>query len=107
MKKIFIDTKQVSDDGAAIRVRTFKLSPEGQQMLTTHAPQIVSTRAVHTIPTNDGWAVVRSNTCQPVTVYHTKEEAQKAAVELAKQEGVEHVIHSKDGAIVSDSKLPR
>jgi len=62
--------------------------------------KLVSTsQPVHTVPHNDGWANRREGADRVAKMFPTKAEAQQAGRETAKRDGVEHVIHNKDGQI--------
>ena len=47
------------------------------------------------------WRNVSEGLSRPAKVYETKQEAQQAGRELAKDRGVEHLIHNKNGEIGS------
>jgi hypothetical protein len=59
----------------------------------------VSKKNVHTVPHEGGWANRRAGADRVSKVFPTKDAAQSAGREAAKNEGVEHVIHKKDGTI--------
>jgi len=54
---------------------------------------------VHTVPTDDGWANRREGGKRASSTHATKAEAQAAGRTAAKKDGVEHLIHKKDGTI--------
>jgi hypothetical protein len=54
---------------------------------------------VHTVPTKDGWANRREGSTRASSKHATKAEAQAAGRDTAKNDGVEHLIHKKDGTI--------
>ena len=54
---------------------------------------------VHTVPTESGWANKREGSQRAMNKYLTKAEAQAAGRIAAKKDGVEHLIHKKDGTI--------
>lgn len=54
---------------------------------------------VHTVPTDDGWANKRAGGTRASTTHATKAEAQAAGRAAAKKDGVEHLVHRKDGTI--------
>ncbi|WP_394217112.1 DUF2188 domain-containing protein [Brachybacterium vulturis] len=54
---------------------------------------------MHTVPTGDGWTNRREGAKRASSVHDTKTEAQAAGREAAKKDGVEHLIHKKDGTI--------
>lgn len=56
--------------------------------------------AVHTEPHDDGWANRREGADRVSKVFDTNQEAQDAGRTTARREGVEHVIHKKDGFLV-------
>ena len=54
---------------------------------------------VHTVPHDGGWANKREGSNKVSKKFDTKAPAQDAGRSTAKREGVEHVIHNKDGKI--------
>lgn len=52
---------------------------------------------VHTVPTDSGWANRREGAKRASANYDTKAEAEAAGRAAAKKDGVEHLIHRKDG----------
>ena len=56
-------------------------------------------RNIHTVPSENRWAVKLAKVEFPLSEHRTKAEAVKAGASLAKSFGVEHVIHGKDGKI--------
>lgn len=54
---------------------------------------------MHTVPTDEGWANRREGAERASSLHATKAEAQAAGREMAKKDGVEHLIHKKDGTI--------
>lgn len=54
---------------------------------------------IHTVPTNDGWANRREDAERASSTHATKAEAQEAGRAAAKKDGVEHLVHKKDGTI--------
>lgn len=54
---------------------------------------------IHTVPTNDGWANRREDAERASSTHATKAEAQEAGRATAKKDGVEHLVHKKDGTI--------
>lgn len=54
---------------------------------------------VHTVPTKDGWANRREGSSRASSTHSTKAEAQSAGRDIAKKDGVEHLIHNTDGKI--------
>ena len=54
---------------------------------------------VHTVPTEKGWANKREGSDRASSTHDTKVEAQAAGRAVAKTDGVEHLIHKKDGTI--------
>ncbi|MGI8702692.1 MAG: DUF2188 domain-containing protein [Nocardioidaceae bacterium] len=82
-------------------------SPRSAMMLST-APLaggrrkgnvMAEKKNVHTVPTNDGWANRREGGKSASSTHDTKAEAQAAGRAAAKKDGVEHLIHKKDGTI--------
>ncbi len=56
-------------------------------------------RPVHTVPHGDGWANRREGSQRVSNTFSTKAEAQAAGRDMARRDGVEHIIHNKDGTI--------
>jgi len=56
-------------------------------------------KAIHVVPTNNGWNVERDNAQRPSKNFNNKNEAQDYAINLAKQDKTELYIHKKDGTI--------
>lgn len=56
-------------------------------------------RSVHTVPHGDGWANRREGSQRVSNTSSTKAEAQAVGRDMAKSDGVEHLIHNKDGTI--------
>ncbi len=54
---------------------------------------------VHTVPHDDGWANRREGADRVSKVFPTKQEAQEAGRETARNEHTEHVIRKQDGTI--------
>lgn len=48
---------------------------------------------------NDNWRNISEGAKRPIAVYPTKAEAQAAGREIARQRGVEHLIHNENGQI--------
>lgn len=55
--------------------------------------------SVHTVPHGDGWANRREGSQRVSNTSSTKAEAQAVGRDMAKNDGVEHLIHNKDGTI--------
>jgi hypothetical protein len=53
----------------------------------------------HVIPLGNGWVVKNSDTDKFTVISDSKTEAVKIARQIAKQKGLELVIHAKDGSI--------
>ena len=70
-------------------------SPEGAGRGTVMADK----KNIHTVPTQDGWANRRAGGKRASSTHDTKAEAQAAGRAAAKKDGVEHLIHKKDGTI--------
>lgn len=63
-------------------------------------PVMANKKNIHTVPTEDGWANRREGGKRASSTHDTKAEAQAAAGRAAaKKDGVEHLIHKKDGTI--------
>ena len=54
---------------------------------------------VHTEPHEGGWANRREGADRVSKIFDTKQDAQEAGRTTARREGVEHIIHKKDGTI--------
>lgn len=54
---------------------------------------------VHTVPHGDGWANEREGSKRVSNTAPTKKDAQATGREMAKKDGVEHLVHKKDGTI--------
>jgi hypothetical protein len=54
---------------------------------------------VHTVPTDDGWANKREGATRASNTHARKADAEAAGRAAAKKDGVEHLIHRKDGTI--------
>lgn len=54
---------------------------------------------IHTTPTDKGWQNRREDAGRATSTHKTKAEAQAAGRASAKKDGVEHIIHKKDGTI--------
>jgi len=59
---------------------------------------LFSGRNVHTFQRSEGW-VNRREGSERVSVYQTQEQAIEQGREIAAREGVEHLIHGRDGRI--------
>lgn len=59
---------------------------------------LFSGRNVHTFQRSEGWANRREGS-ERVSVYQTQEQAIEKGREIAAREGVEHLIHGRDGRI--------
>ena len=56
-------------------------------------------RNVHVEPSSGSWVVRRESGCGAYRTYATKDEAIKSGLEIARKEGVDYVIHGRDGRI--------
>ena len=54
---------------------------------------------IHIVPAEKGWAVKREGQQQPLSTHRTQENADKAGRPIARRDGVEIVIHGRDGQI--------
>jgi hypothetical protein len=59
----------------------------------------VSKPNVHTVPHEGGWANRREGAARVAKVFPTKAAAQQAGRETAIRDGVEHLVHKKNGQI--------
>ena len=55
----------------------------------------------HVIPKSDGWAVKREGNSRATSIHDTQASAIQAARKAAKKQGVELIIHGRDGAVKS------
>ena len=55
--------------------------------------------AEHVIPLGNGWVVKNSEAKKFTVISDSKKEAVKIATQIARQNGLELVIHAKDGSI--------
>jgi hypothetical protein len=56
-------------------------------------------RNIHTVPYEGKWAVKEEGSSIPLKTHDTKKKAVQDGREVAKERGVEHFIHGKDGKI--------
>ncbi len=54
---------------------------------------------IHTVPYKGKWAVIEEDSSIPLGIHGTQRNAVKHGREVAKERGVEHIIHGKDGKI--------
>jgi hypothetical protein len=54
---------------------------------------------IHTVPHGDGWANRREGGERASNTAPTKQKAEQAGRDMARRDGVEHLIHRKDGTI--------
>lgn len=87
--RIPLRVRQDCDDGA------LGPSPEGAERGAVMADK----KNIHTVPTQDGWANRREGGKRASSTHDTKAEAQAVGRAAAKKDGVEHLIHKKDGTI--------
>jgi hemerythrin-like domain-containing protein len=59
----------------------------------------VSRRPVHTIPHQGGWANRREGASRVSKIFRTKRDAEAAGRKTAQRDGVEHVVHNRDGKL--------
>ena len=59
----------------------------------------MSKKNVHIVPNESGWAVKREGQKQPLSRHRTQESADRAGRPVARRDGVELVIHGRDGKI--------
>jgi hypothetical protein len=55
--------------------------------------------AVHTVPYGDGWASITEGATRHFGVRPTKDAAERVGRESARDRGVEHMSHRRDGTI--------
>jgi len=69
---------------------------------------LLERRNVHVEPSNGQWVVRRESDSGAHRVYPSKDEAVRQGREIAKREGVDHVVHGRDGRIRErDSYSPK
>lgn len=56
-------------------------------------------RNIHTVPHEGGWANRRDRSERVSNTAPTKDEAEKVGRDMARRDGVEHLIHRRDGTI--------
>jgi len=56
---------------------------------------------LHVVPHPDGWAVRRENSKRASVVLETKEDARNRALEIAKNENLDVIMHDNNGRIKS------
>ena len=61
----------------------------------------MSKKNIHTVYNSDRgmWETKKEGQQKPISSSHTKETAEEKSIREAKNAGVEHVIHNKDGKI--------
>ena len=59
----------------------------------------MSNSNIHTVRHEGGWANRREHSERVSTVHQTQEQAIDRGREIAEREGVEHLIHGRDGRI--------
>jgi hypothetical protein len=63
-------------------------------------------RNIHVVPdSQDGWAVKREGQKTPIAHSQHKQDAVSKGREVAQQEGVDLIIHNRDGKIAQTRKL--
>jgi Uncharacterized protein conserved in bacteria (DUF2188) len=62
---------------------------------------------IHTVPHGDGWANRAEGGERASNTAPTKSEAQSTGRDMARDRGVEHVIHNRDGQIGERNTYPR
>lgn len=72
---------------------------QGRIQQTERRPPRESKRNVHTVPHESGWANRREGADRVSRVFPTKDAAERAGRDTARRDGVEHLIHNKDGRI--------
>lgn len=53
----------------------------------------------HVVPRDDKWALQKEGADRATSLHNTQKEAQQAGRDLARKQGVEVVVHGKDGSI--------
>lgn len=62
---------------------------------------------IHTTKHGDGWANKVEGGARASNTAKTKKEAQRLGRDMARERGVEHVIHGEDGKIQEKNTYPR
>lgn len=62
---------------------------------------------IHTVPHGDGWANRVEGGERVSNTAPTKSEAQSSGRDMARERGVEHLIHNRDGQIGERNTYPR
>jgi hypothetical protein len=60
---------------------------------------VAGSRKVHVTPRGDRWAVERDNAGRASSLHDTQAEAERAGRVTARREGVEFLLHGRDGRI--------
>jgi len=66
---------------------------------TASARFLFLARNIHTVRHQDGWAIRRESSEWVLSVFSTQQEAIRRGREIAQREGIEHLIHGRDGRI--------
>jgi uncharacterized protein YdaT len=59
----------------------------------------------HVVPHPQGWAVRRANASRASSVFATEEEARNRAIDLARNEGLDVILHNPDGTFADHIDL--
>lgn len=82
----------------AVLAKVPDVSPiEGDELVVSQKP--ARSMQHHVVPHQDGWAVRRSKAAQPLNIFSTKRDAEKAARKIAETQRTDLVIHGKNGRI--------
>lgn len=60
---------------------------------------MASNKNVHVTPHDDGWQVVRDGADRASSVHPTQADAETAGRSTARREGVEFLLHGRDGQV--------
>lgn len=67
----------------------------------------MATGDIHTVPRGDEWVNVTEGDETALSAADTQDQAAKRGRELARERGVEHLVHHADGTIGDRSTYPR
>lgn len=92
--KFVTDPLQLLED-----TRTLRVAPSNGESGKKGGCVMADKKNIHTVPTEDGWANRREGGQRASSTHDTKSDAQAAGRAAAKKDGVEHLVHKKDGSI--------
>lgn len=56
-------------------------------------------QSIHVVPADDGWRVEREGQQRVIAISRTQKEAAERGREIARKDGVEFLLHGRDGQI--------